>query len=77
VIADSSNILNTILKSTDEETQNLDQKIKHVLLLNASELHNDAEAKSEDRHNNDYANHREISIMLIADELLSKDRPFF
>lgn len=62
VIADSSNILNTILKSIDEETRNLSQKINHVLSLNESELHNDAEAKSEDRHDNNYANHREILI---------------
>ena len=76
VIADSSNILNTILKSIDEETRNLGQKINHVLPLNESELHNDAEAKSKGRHDNDYANHREILIMLFA-KLLSKDRPFF
>ncbi len=76
MIADSSNILNTILKSIDEETRNLSQKINHVLSLNESELHNDAEAKSEDRHDNNYANHREILIMLFA-ELLSKDRLFF
>ncbi len=76
MIADSSNILNTILKSIDEETRNLGQKINHVLPLNESELHNDAEAKSKGRHDNDYANHREILIMLFA-KLLSKDRPFF
>ncbi len=77
VVADSSNILDTILKSTDGETRNLGQKIKHALPLDASELHNDAEAKPGGRHDNDYADHREISIMPTADELLSKDRPFF
>jgi len=76
VIADSSNILDTILKSIDGETRNLGQKINHALPLDGSELHNDAEAKSEGRHDNDYADHREILIMLFAG-LLSKDRPFF
>jgi hypothetical protein len=76
-VADSSNILDSILKSPDGETRILGQKIKHTLPLDASELHNDAEAKPGGRHDNDHADHREISIMPTADELLSKDRPFF
>lgn len=76
-VANSSNILDTILKSVDGETRILGQKIKHALPLNASELHNDAEAKPGGRHDNDHADHREISIMPTADELLSKDQPFF
>jgi hypothetical protein len=76
-VADSSNILDRILKSPDGETRNLGQKIKHALPLDASELHNDAEAKPGGRHDNDHADHRDISIMPTADELLSKDRPFF
>ncbi|MCJ1254919.1 hypothetical protein MMC24_002735 [Lignoscripta atroalba] len=77
VVADSPNILDRILKSPDGETRILGQKIKHALPLDASELHNDAEAKPGGRHDNDHADHREISIMPTADELLSKDRPFF
>jgi hypothetical protein len=76
-VADSSNILDSILKSPDGETRILGQKIKHALPLDVSELHNDAEAKPGGRHDNDYANYREVSIMPTADELLSKDRPFF
>lgn len=76
-VADSSNILDAILKSPEGETRILGQKIKHALPLDASELHNDAEAKPGGRHDNDHADHREISIMPTADELLSKDRPFF
>ncbi len=76
-VADSLNILDTILKSPDGETRILGQKIKHALPLDASELHNDAEAKPGGRHDNDHADHREISIMPTADELLSKERPFF
>lgn len=76
-VANSSNILDTILRSPDGETRILGQKIKHALTLNTSELHNDAEAKPGGRHDNDHANHREISIMPTADELLSRDAPFF
>jgi hypothetical protein len=76
-LANSSSILELMLKSPDGETRNLGQKIKHALPLDASELHIDAEAKPGGRHDNDFANHREISIMPTADELLSKDRPFF
>ncbi|KAK5000572.1 hypothetical protein LTR66_000591 [Elasticomyces elasticus] len=76
-VANSSNILDTILKSPDGETRILGQKIKHALPLDASELCNDAEVKPGGRHDNDNADHREISIMPTADELLSKDRPFY
>jgi hypothetical protein len=55
----------------------LGQKIKHALPLDASELHNDAEAKPGGRHDNDHTDYRNISIMPTGDELLSKDRPFF
>ncbi len=76
-VAGSSNILETILKSPDGETRNLGQKIRHALPLDASELYNDAEEKPGGRHDNDHADHRQISIMPTADELLSTDRPFF
>ena len=75
-VANSSKILDTILKSPDGETRILGQKIKHILPLDVSELY-DAEAKPGGRHDNDRADHREISIMPTADELLSTDRPFF
>lgn len=77
LLAESSNILDTILNSPDGETRILGEKIKHALPLDSSELYNDAETKPGGRHNNDHADRREISIMPTADELLSKDRPFF
>lgn len=73
----SSNVLDLISKSPDGETRNLGQKIKHALPLDTSELHNDAEVRAGGRHDNDHADHRQICIMPTADELLSKDRPFF
>lgn len=76
-LAGSSNVLDLISKSPDGETRNLGEKIKHVLPLDASELHNDAEERPGGRHDNDHANHRKICIMPTADELRSKDRPFF
>ncbi|KAF3484283.1 NFX1-type zinc finger-containing protein 1 [Arthroderma uncinatum] len=76
-VANSQNILDSILTSPNGETRIIGQKIKHALPLDASELH-DAEGSSPGgRHDNDHANHREILIMPTADELLSKDRPFF
>jgi hypothetical protein len=77
VVANSSDVLDQILKSPDGETRILGQKIKNILPLNATELYQDTEAKSGGRHDNDHADYRQISIMPTADELLSKDRPFF
>ena len=76
-LAASTSILDSLLDSPDGLTRNLGQKIKHVLPLDASDLHLDAEAKPGGRHDNDHLDHREISIMPTADELLSRDRPFF
>lgn len=76
-VARSSNILKAILKSPDGETRILGTKIEHALPLDASELLNDTEVKPGGRHDNDHADYKEISIMPTADELLSKDRPFF
>jgi len=76
-LANSPPILNLILDSPDGQTRIMGQKIKQALLFDSSELHIDAEARPGGRHDNDHSNHREISIMPTADELLSKDRPFF
>ena len=76
-VAGSSSILDTILKSPDGDTRILGQNIKHALPLDAAELHNDVEVRPGGRHDNDHGDHRAISIMPTAAELLSKDRPFF
>ena len=73
----SSNVLDLLLKSPDGETRNLGQKIKHALPLDPADLQNDADERAGGRHDNDHADHRQICIMPTADELLSKDRPFF
>lgn len=73
----SSNVLNLLLKSPDGETRNLGQKIKHVLPLDPADLQNEADERAGGRHDNDHADYRQICIMPTADELLSKDRPFF
>ncbi|CAD6447396.1 0557e774-38d7-48ff-aa0d-164e8d9530c5 [Sclerotinia trifoliorum] len=76
LVAKSAGILDSILKSSDGETRNLGQKIKHTLSLDVSDLDRNREVGPGGRHNNDHANHRDISIMPTADELLSKERPF-
>lgn len=73
----SSNVLDLLLKSPDGETRNLGQKIRHTLPLDLADLQNEADEKPGGRHDNDHADHRQICIMPTADELLSKDRPFF
>ncbi|KAK0127290.1 hypothetical protein ONS96_006840 [Cadophora gregata f. sp. sojae] len=73
----SSSILDLILNSSDGDTRNLGQKIKHSLPLSDEDLHIDADVKPGGRHGNDHADYRRITIMPTADELLSQDRPFF
>jgi hypothetical protein len=76
VVAKIPDVLNSILKSSDRETQNCGQKIKHALSLDSSDLHIDVEAKPGGRHDNSHADHREVSIMPRADELFLQERPF-
>ena len=75
-LARSPDIMDLLLKSPDGETRILAQKIKHSLSLDPRDLHIDAEIKPGGRHDNDHADHRKISIMPTADELLSQERPF-
>lgn len=76
VLAKSHDIQDLILNSPDGETRILGQKIKHTLSLNVSDLQVDSGIKAGGRHDNDFSDHRKISIMPTADELLSRERPF-
>lgn len=75
-LAASQDILTGLLKDTDGRTRILGEKIKHALPLGSSESYNTTADKPGGRHNNDHVDHRKISIMPTADELLSTDRPF-
>ncbi|KAK2762566.1 hypothetical protein FQN54_000739 [Arachnomyces sp. PD_36] len=76
-VAGSSNILESILASPDGEIRILGQKIKHAFPTSASDIQDDSGAKPGGRHDNDHPDYRQISIMPTADEILSRDRPFF
>ncbi|KAM3068636.1 hypothetical protein ACMFMG_011160 [Clarireedia jacksonii] len=76
IVAKTPGVLDSILKSSDGETRNLGQKIKHTLSLDTASIQAEGDAKPGGRHDNDFSNHREISIMPTADELLSKEYPF-
>jgi len=65
--------VNLILQSNDGATRNLGQKIKYNLPLDAPSPENGPGG----RHDNDHKDYREILILPTADELLSKDRPFY
>jgi hypothetical protein len=76
VLARSSDIMDPLLKAPNGETRILAQKIKNSLSLDSHDLQIDAEVRPGGRHDNDHADHRKISIMPSADELLSQERPF-
>lgn len=75
-LAKAPDIMDLILKFSDGDTRTFGQKIKHSLSLDPQDLHVNAEVKPGGRHDNDHADHRNISIMPTADELLSRERPF-
>jgi hypothetical protein len=75
-LARSPDILDILLKSPDGETRNLAQRIKHSLSLESQDLTIDSDIMPGGRHDNDHADHRKISIMPTADELLSREHPF-
>ncbi|KAH8672057.1 NFX1-type zinc finger-containing protein 1 [Tricladium varicosporioides] len=76
ILAKSPGVLDVILKAEDGGTRILGEKIKHALPLDAVNSPTDTEDKPGGRHNNDHLDHRQISVMPTADELLSKERPF-
>lgn len=75
-LARAADVMDSMLKSPDGETRNLGQMIKHSFSTDSQDLHVNAEIKPGGRHDNDHANHRDISIIPTADEILSRERPF-
>lgn len=75
-LAKSPDILNPLFVTSDGETRILGQKIKLELSLEPSNLPSRMEIKSGGRHDNDFMEIRQISIMPTGYELLSKERPF-
>ncbi|CAG8959271.1 hypothetical protein HYFRA_00012629 [Hymenoscyphus fraxineus] len=74
--ARSPGILDGILKAQDGHTRNLGQKISHALPLELSGIYDSTVDKPGGRHDNDHEDHRKISLLPTADELLSNDRPY-
>ena len=76
-VANDFVIQSRLLDSTEFQIRTLGQKIKNILsLINSPTLLNDDENRPGGRHDNDFSNFREISILPTADELTSTEEPF-
>ncbi|KAF8159714.1 P-loop containing nucleoside triphosphate hydrolase protein [Crassisporium funariophilum] len=76
--SDTVRILNSLLNSTSQQQRAIGQKLKHVLDTVTSEDHAyDASGRGPGgRHDNDFADFRNISILPTGDEIESLEHPF-
>ncbi|KAL5119739.1 hypothetical protein ACEQ8H_002345 [Pleosporales sp. CAS-2024a] len=63
----------SLIKSDSLEVRNIGHKIKHVLQSTCA----DAVGGPGGRHDNDFANHRQIKILPTPDEFASSETPFY
>lgn len=75
-LAQESQIQDSFLKSSDHGLRTIGSRIKHVLSTCVSPTINDAAGGPGGRHDNDFADFRQIAILPTADELVSKEPPF-
>lgn len=75
-LAQDTSIQRLLLDSTSLEVRTLGQRIKHVLSTFTSPNGEDAEFGPGGRHDNDFADFREVAILPTADEILSEEEPF-
>ncbi|KAI9888232.1 MAG: hypothetical protein M1814_000943 [Vezdaea aestivalis] len=74
-VAQDPGVLKSLLESPHSETRRLAQRIKHVLevVANSDPV---GEESAGGRHDNDFANIREINVFPTVDEVLAKDPPY-
>ena len=75
-LGQDNSIQTLLLDSSSLEVRTLGHRIKHVLSTFNSPNTEDAEFGPGGRHNNDFANFREIAILPTADKILSEEEPF-
>ncbi|TDL13313.1 hypothetical protein BD410DRAFT_679296, partial [Rickenella mellea] len=76
-LAKDTTIIHRIVASSSLDTRTIGQKIKHVLETQSSGLSIDSEHSPGGRHDNDFVDFRQISILPTADEILSSERAFY
>jgi hypothetical protein len=68
----------SILRSESHETRNLGYKIQKILQMKFTPSQSSDQSESPGgRHDNDFANFREVAIYPTTDEFLSKEKPFY
>lgn len=75
-LARNLQIQDSFLKSSELRLRTIGSRIKHILSISASPTINDAAGGAGGRHDNDFADFRQIAILPTADELVSKEAPF-
>ncbi|KAL1740854.1 P-loop containing nucleoside triphosphate hydrolase protein [Schizophyllum fasciatum] len=76
-VAQDSSVMSRLLRSTEQDIRTYAYKISNVLeTFEASALPASAISRPGGRHDNDFADFRQISIMPTADEIRATDPPF-
>lgn len=75
-LAQEPKIQDSFLKSHELRLRTIGSQIRHILSTSASSAIRNADEGAGGRHDNDFADFRQVAILPTADELVSKDPPF-
>lgn len=75
-IADDPTITDALISSAADDARSFAHKIKHILATRGTGVVVDLEYGPGGRHDNDFTDFRQITILPTADELMSKEPPF-
>lgn len=75
-VAKDRAIQKTLLDSPSFEVRHVGQRVRHILDTLDTISYTDAQYGAGGRHDNDYADFRQVSILPTADELTSEELPF-
>jgi len=76
-VAEDVSIQKLLLESPSFDVRTMGQKIKHVISTLDSHSGEESESGPGGRHDNDFVDFREVAVHPTADEILSKDQPFY
>ncbi|TDL30087.1 P-loop containing nucleoside triphosphate hydrolase protein [Rickenella mellea] len=76
-LAKDTTITDRIVASSNLDARTIGQKIKHILETQSSGISTDSEHSPGGRHDNDFVDFRQISILPTADEIISSEPAFY
>ena len=76
-VAQDATVIDSLANSQNNDTRTIAHKIKHIVSAHNTGVVGTGDYRPGGRHDNDFENYREIAILPTADEVTSKEQPFY